>query len=119
MKVNAVQNILDNMCNTDDPIQGAVFEKKVETTLEDFCLFILSSYNHVTMERRKAEDGNEFFTFYDGNRAENHIGTYIPFKKTGLFGGIRVGSKNPMRKPGDPDVKEPFNPDEYNFEYKE
>jgi len=42
-----------------------------------------------------------------------NIGSYIPFRNTGYFGGTRVGSKNQMRNPGDPDVKNPFNPGKF------
>jgi len=104
----SVQYILENMKDTADPVEGAAFEKTVETSFEDFCAFMLSAYDNVTMEKH-TEAGSELYLFYNGDKATDHIGSYIPFKKSGCFGGIRVGSKNSMRKPGDPDVKNPFN----------
>jgi len=107
MLERAIQGILDNMRDSDDPIEGAVFEKTVETSFEDFCAFMLSAYSPVTMERQM-ENGNTLYLFYNGDRAADHIGTYIPFKNTGCFGGLRVGSKNPWLKPGDPLLKDPL-----------
>ena len=115
MKERAVQYILDNMYNSDDPIVGAVFEKSVKAYFEDFCVFMLSAYNHVTMEK-EIEDGKMIYLFYNGDGATDHIGTYIPSKKLGCFGGSRIGSKNPMRNPSDPDVKNPFYSGKYDFE---
>jgi len=107
MKERAVQYILDNMRDTNDPIDGAVFEKTVEASFEDFCVFMLTAYKNVTMEKQ-SEKGKMLYLFYDGPGATDHIGTYIPFKKSGCFGGSRVGSHNLMRNPDDPDVKNPF-----------
>ena len=115
MKIKAVQNILDKMRDAEDPIQGAVFEKTVEASLEDFCVFMLAVSRNVTMERQ-TEGGKTVYLFYNPT---DHIGSYIPFKKSGCFGGSRVGSKNPMRNPGDPDIMKPFNPDKYDFEVLE
>jgi len=94
MKEIAIQNILEKMKDTADPVNGAVFEKTVETTLEDFCLFMLWNFDHVTMEVQ-TEFGNTLYLFYNGDSATSHIGTYIPFRKSGCFGGIRIGSNNP------------------------
>jgi len=107
MKERAVESILNNMRDTDDPIDGSVFEKMVEAPFEDFCVFMLFAYKNVTIEKHN-EHGNILYLFYDGPGALDHIGTYIPFRKSGCFGGSRVGSKNQMRQPGDPDVKNPF-----------
>jgi len=115
MKEKVVRNILDKMRDTDDPIVGAVFEKSVKTSFGKFCVFMLTTYKHLTMETEKG-NGASIYLFYNSDDATGHVGTYIPSKKSGYFGGSRVGSKNPMRNPGDPDVKEPFNPGKYNFE---
>jgi len=107
MKERAVQIILDNMRNSDDPVVGAVFEKEVKTSFEDFCVFMLFAYKDVTMIRQN-ENGTAIYMFYNGDEATDHIGTYVPSRITGYFGGSRVGSQNPMRDPDDPDVKNPF-----------
>jgi len=56
----AVQNILDNMRDTDDPIEGAVFEKAVEVSFEDFCVFInvngIQKRNNGNTERKRQSD---------------------------------------------------------------
>jgi hypothetical protein len=107
MKEKAVQIILDNMRDSEDPIVGSVFEKGVNAPFEDFCVFMLSAYKNVTIEKHN-ENGKNLYLFYDGPGATDHIGTYIPYKNHGCFGGSRVGSRNEFRKPGDPVVSNPF-----------
>jgi len=104
MREKAVQYVLDNMRNSDDPIQGAVFEKTVEVSFEYFCAFMLTAYRDIAMEAQ-VEAGATVYMFYDNN---GHIGTYVPYRNSGCFGGTRIGSKNPMREHGDPLVKNPF-----------
>jgi len=104
MRERAVQYVLDNMYNSADPIEGAVFEKAVKVDFEDFCAFMLTAYRDISMEAQ-AEAGATVYLFYG---RDGHIGTYVPYKKLGCFGGTIIGSKNPMREPGDPYVKNPF-----------
>jgi len=110
-KKEIVESILSTMKDTQDPVDGAVFEKEVETDFATFCAFILTQYENVTMET-KVGDGHTCHLFYNGPGATDHIATYIinpSWKKPhGVFGGSRIGSKNPWLNPGDPAVKNPF-----------
>ena len=103
--------VLKMAIDTDDPKVGAVFEKKVETDLESFCLFMLTYYRNVTMEHIN-ENGVCVHLFYNGDGATDHVGSYIVNPKFGkahgCFGGSRIGSQNPWLKPGDPLLKNPF-----------
>jgi hypothetical protein len=104
MMVTAVQRIIDKMQDTEDPIVGAVFEKRIETSFENFVLFLLSRFSNLQITQAE-ESGSRSFLLYDGN---NHVGTYNPDSKAGFFGGIRIGSKNLWLKPGDPLIENPF-----------
>ena len=104
MRERAVQYVLDNMYNSKDPIEGAVLEKNVKVPFEDFCTFLLITYKNIAIEAH-VEAGTKSYLFYYNNGL---IGTYVPYKKLGCFGGIRIGSKNPLRKTADSYVKNPF-----------
>ena len=105
MKITeATQNILKRMKDTADPVHGAVFEKTVETDLGEFVDFIMSMFSNVAIEKIN-EYGKIVYLFFVGSK---HIGSYIPGKKEGCFGGIRIGSQNPFLEPGNPPVKNPF-----------
>ena len=98
---NVVQGILKSMEDTKDPEYGASFEKTVKATAEDFVLFMKAVYPRVKIEKHEGE----MQLFY---RGRNHLGTYVAQSGVGYFGGIRIGSKNPMLKPGKPQVKNAF-----------
>jgi hypothetical protein len=100
----AVQNILNNMENTNDPISGSVFEKRVKASFEDFVQFLLSRFPGLQITQAE-ETKSQTFLFYNGG---NHVGTYNADDKAGFFGGIRIGSKNPWLKPGEPAIINAF-----------
>jgi hypothetical protein len=104
MMVTAVQRVIDKMQDTEDPVVGAVFEKRIETSFEDFVLFLLSRFPALQITRAD-EEKSRIFLLYDGN---DHVGTYNTDNKAGFFGGIRIGSQNPWLKPGAPSIKNPF-----------
>ena len=103
---SVVQSILKSMEDTKDPEYGAVFEKTVKATVEDFVHFIEAVYPRVKIHPYSSDSSREASQlFYSGR---THVGTYVTKNGVGYFGGSRMGSKNPMRKPGKPQVKNPF-----------
>ena len=97
--------VIEKMVDTEDPVDGAVFEKMVETDAETFDSFIKACYPSAIGVTEK--EGDNFMVIYN-HEEKGHVGTYVITRKIGYFGGSRVGSKNPFRKPGDPDVENPF-----------
>jgi hypothetical protein len=102
--VTTVQSIISEMQDTEDPIVGAVFEKRIETSFENFVLFLLSRFPALQITRGDKEK-SRIFLLYNGG---DHVGTYNTDNKAGVFGGIRIGSQNPWLKPGAPSIKNPF-----------
>jgi len=97
--------IIERMVDTEDPVDGAVFEKMVETDAETFDSFIKACYPSVKSTVYQ-EDGDLRTIYMDEEKG--HVGSFIHNKNIGYFGGSRVGSKNRWRKPGSPDVENPF-----------
>lgn len=101
--MNAKESIIAKMEDTEDPVIGAVFEKKVKTDFVEFNEFMFHIFPDVKQYRQR--DGAEYITsfFCKGK----HAGSLVNDKQ-GYFGGTRIGSKNPYHNPGEPFVKEPF-----------
>jgi len=108
-----IEKVVGLMRDTDDPVDGAVFEKKADVDFPTFCTFVLTQWDNVTMEKHK--DGNStVFLFYNGPKATDHVASYINnhsiYKMPhGVFGGIRIGSLNTAyNNIGAAFVKNPF-----------
>jgi len=97
--------ILEKMVDTEDPKAGAVFEKMVQTDLVEFDAFMKEVYPSV---KGVTDSEGEFFMVIYNHRNKGHVGTFVFQRGVGYFGGSRIGSENPMRKPGDPLLKDPF-----------
>ena len=94
--------------DTEDPVEGAVFEKMVKTDAEKFDAFMKAVYEDV--DSLAANDGVDVELYYglDGDGTRRHVGSYVHAESIGYFGGSRIGSKNVWLKPGDPLLENPF-----------
>ncbi|MCL2210825.1 MAG: hypothetical protein FWB95_02765 [Treponema sp.] len=103
-----IDSVLYFAKDTEDPKAGAVFEKTVEIDFPNFCAFVLTQWDSVTMEST-VEDGVTIYLFYNGAKATDHVASYICGKKPhGCFGGSRVGSGNDWNESGVSYVKNAF-----------
>ena len=98
-----VSEILAIAQDTEDPVDGSVFEKMAHTDAAAFDAFMNAVYRDVDVSH--ASENGRLSLYYSGNK---HVGTYVVNTGIGYFGGSRVGSKNPWRKPGDPEVDNSF-----------
>lgn len=96
--------------DTEDPIEGTVFEKTVEIDFANFCAFVFTQFDNVTMEI-KTEEKTTVYLFY--TNVSDHIASYITGKKAhGCFGGMRVGSNDCCNGTGKSFVVHAFTPRE-------
>jgi len=103
-----IDSVLYFAKDTEDPKVGAVFEKTVEIDFTNFCVFVLTQWNSITMEST-VENGITIYLFYNGPKATDHVASFICGKKThGCFGGSRVGSENDWNEKRESYVKNAF-----------
>jgi hypothetical protein len=100
----AVRDILKKMKDTDDPLGGSVFEKRVKASFEDFVQFLLYRFPALQITQ-EVEEKNQLLLFYNGG---DHVGSYNANTKIGFFGGTRISSQNRWLKPGEPLIKNAF-----------
>ena len=111
-KKTIIENVIQNMKDTADPICGAVFEKEVETDFATFCAFVLTQWDNITMKTSKGINST-LYLFYNGELGMNHVASYIIniplYKKPhGAFGGSRIGSENKYNETGNSYVENAF-----------
>jgi hypothetical protein len=80
------------MKDTDDPVNGAAFEKQVSASFEDFAEFLILQYGGASIFHAGIDKGF-IFTFW---KDHEHIASYVRKDAVGYFGGIRIGSQNPF-----------------------
>jgi len=103
-----VADILEKMTDTADPVNGSVFEKKIDTDIVSFDSFIKTVYKHVD---GKTENVNgTFMIMYYGTRNDEYhlVGKFNFDESIGYFGGSRIGSENPWGKQRENPVINPF-----------
>jgi hypothetical protein len=113
-KNQVIETVISLMKDTDDPKNGAVFEKSVDVDFVTFCAFVLTQWDNVTMETQ-LENKSTVYLFYSSGEKTEHIASYIlnflpgMGKSCGFFGGSRIGSENKAwNDKGFAFVKNPF-----------
>jgi len=115
-KKETIEKVAAAMKDTDDPKDGAVFEKTVDVDFATFCAFVLTQWDNVTMETAVEPDA-VCYLFYNGPRGEDHVASYVvkvagyagETYGQGFFGGSRIGSENkPFNDTGASYVKDAF-----------
>ena len=112
-----VSEILAIAQDTEDPVNGAVFEKLVKTDAEKFDAFIRAVYRSVS---QRYDDDENCVTYWVPGKGEcNHVGSYVYADNTGYYGGTRIGSENKAwNDTGVALVKNPFEYPVKNPNYK-